>query len=181
VAVKALFYCMVLFVGMILFLIVKEPYTLKAVNADGEIIPDIELFNAQNYQLKESGVESIVSSKRLARFGDVDKLYMVEASHKNKEGLHSTLSSNEAILKDKVIDFLTNSHFRRDDGIGLDGEFIRYDTIKGILSSEKPFIFLQNQSRTTGMSFVYQMKEGILNAHAIHAYIETEKMTGKKK
>ncbi len=172
---------MVMFVGMMLFLIVKEPYTLKAVSADGKIIPDIELFNAKNYQLKENGVESIVSSKRLARYGDVDTLYEIEASHKNSEGLHSTLISDEALLKDKVIDFLTNSHFRRDDGIGLDGEFIRYDTVKGILSSEKPFVFLQNQSRTTGSSFVYQMKEGILNAQTIHAYIETEKTTGKKK
>lgn len=180
-AVKALFYCMVLFVGMMLFLIVKEPYTLKATDANGEIIPDIELFNAQNYQLKESGVESIVTSTRLARYGDIDKLYVIEAQHKNQEGLHSTLTSDEAILKDKVIDFLTNSHFRREDGLGLDGEFIRYDTIKGILSSEKAFVFLQNQSKTHGASFVYQMKEGLLNANAIHAYIETEKPTGKKK
>ena len=172
---------MILFVAMMVFLIFKEPYTLKVVNAQGEIIPDVELFNAQNYQFKESGIDSIVHSKRLARYGDTDKLYAIEAFHKDKEGLHSTLVSDEAILKDKVIDFLTNSHFRRDDGIGLDGEFIRYDMRQKTLSSEKAFIFLQKQSKTHGVSFVYDMKEGVLHANSIQSTIQFEEETGKKK
>lgn len=172
---------MILFIGMMVFLILKEPYTLKAIDAQGEAIPDIELFNAQNYQFKESGVESIVYSKRVARYGDTDRLYNIEAFNKDKEGLHSTLVSDEAILKNKVIDFLTNSHFRRDDGIGLDGESIRYDTTAKVLSSDHPFIFLQQQSVSHGSSFVYDMKEGVLHANSIQSTIQFEEKTGKKK
>ena len=180
-AVRALFYCMIFFVGMAIFLVIKEPYTLKAVNAQGESIPDIELFNATNYQFKESGIDSIVHSKRSARYGDVDKLYDIEAFHKNKEGLHSKLVSDEAILKDKVIHFLTNSHVQRDDGLSLDGESIRYDTQKKILSSDQPFVFTQKQSTTHGKSFVYEMKEGVLYANTIHSVIQFEEKAGKRK
>ena len=52
-AVRVLFYCMVLFAGMMVFLIVKEPYRIKEVGVDGRLVPDIELFNARNYQIKE--------------------------------------------------------------------------------------------------------------------------------
>ena len=75
---------------------------------------------------------------------------------------------------------MTNSRYRREDGIGLDGESIRYDIDKGILSSQKPFVFLQSQSRTNGLSFVYQMKEGTISANTIHSVINIEKKTGKK-
>lgn len=180
-AVRILLYSMVLFVGMMVFLIIKEPYRIKEVGTDGHLIPDIELFNAKNYQIKEGSVESVVSSSRVARYGDVDKLYNVDAEHRTKEGLKGHLRSDEAILKDKIIDFMSNSHYRRDDGIGLDGEAIRYDTQKQTLSSTKPFTFLQSQSRTQGLSFVYQMKEGTISATQIHSMIEfTQKDRGKK-
>ncbi len=179
-AVRVLFYCMVLFAGMMVFLIVKEPYRIKEVGVDGRLVPDIELFNARSYQIKEGSVDGVVYSRRVARYGDVDRLYEIDAKHKTKEGLKGSIVSDEAILKNKVIDFMTNSRYRREDGIGLDGESIRYDTDKGILSSQKPFVFLQSQSRTNGLSFVYQMKEGTISANTIHSVINIEKKTGKK-
>ena len=119
-AVRVLFYCMVLFAGMMVFLIVKEPYRIKEVGLDGRLVPDIELFNARNYQIKEGSVDGVVYSRRVARYGDVDKLYEIDAKHKTKEGLKGSIVSDEPILKNKVIDFMTNSRYRREDGIGLD-------------------------------------------------------------
>lgn len=157
------------------FLMVKEPYTLKAVDLKGQKIPEIELFNAKNYQIKESGIESIVTSNRVARYKTHDQLFTINLEHRNKQGLIDTIVSDEAILKNGVITFYKNSHYLRSDGVGLDGEEIRYAIDKKILSSEKPFVFTQQQSRTAGLSFVYQMKEGTITAQNIYSVIQVGK------
>ncbi len=162
---------------MMIFLIVKEPYTIHTIDQDGNLIPEIELFNAQNYQIKEGTIDSIVRSDKVARFKDYDKLYVIHAGHRTKEGLRGVLNSDEATLQDKIIHFMTNSHYFRDDGVALDGEDIFYDMQKEILYSDKPFIFSQKQSRTHGLSFVYQMKEGTIAATNIHSFIQ---QVGKK-
>jgi len=175
VAVKLLLYTTVLFAGMMVFLLLKEPYTLKAKGSGTNNPPDIELFNARNFQIKPEGVESIVTSKRVERYKDFDKLYSIDATHKTQAGLIGILTSNEAFLKNGVIVFLKNSHYARSDGVALDGEEIVYDTKKETLASEKPFVFTQSQSRSHGLSFVYQMKEGTISANTIHSFIQTGK------
>ena len=174
-AVKLLLYTTVLFAGMMVFLLLKEPYTLKAKGSGANNPPDIELFNARNFQIKPEGVESIVNSKRVERYKDFDKLYSIDATHKTQAGLIGILTSNEAFLKNGVIVFLKNSHYARSDGVSLDGEEIVYDTQKETLASEKPFVFTQSQSRSHGLSFVYQMKEGTISANTIHSFIQTGK------
>ena len=161
-----------------LFLMIKEPYKLDILDSTGNLIPEIELFNAHNYQIKEGSIESIVNSERVARYKEFDQLFTVRAEHLTKEGLHGKLNSDEAVLKDNVLHFKTNSHYEREDGIALDGESIFYDLKKEILSSENPFTFKQKQSLTNGLSFVYQMKEGTINANNIHSFVQE---IGKRK
>ena len=174
-ALRVLLYCMALFAGMMVFIVVKEPYSIKEVGVDGNLVPDVELFNAHNFQIKEKNVDGVVHSRRVARYGAVDKLYDVKAEHKTKEGLKGTLVSDEAIVKGESVYFMANSHYKRDDGVALDGEEIEYHTKKNRLSSEKPFVFTQEKSRTTGSAFVYEMKEGTLSAENIHSVVETKK------
>jgi len=157
---------------MMIFLMIKEPYKIDMVDSNGNLVPEVELFNAQNYQLKEGEVESIVNSAYVARYKDFDKLYAIHTVHKTKEGLRGLLTSDEGQLQDNVMHFMTNSHYERDDGISLDGEDIFYDLKQEILSSDKPFIFTQKQSRSHGLSFVYQMKEGTISATNIHSFIQ---------
>ena len=174
-AVKLLLYATVLFAGMMVFLLLKEPYTLHAKVTGTHAPADIELFHARNFQIKPEGVSSIVNAERVERYKSFDKLYTIDASHKTDTGLKGILRSNEATLKDGVIVFMKNSHYERSDGVRLDGEEIVYDTKKEMLSSEKPFIFTQSKSRSHGLSFVYQMKEGTISANTIHSFIETGK------
>lgn len=176
-ALKLLAYATLLFFGMMIFLMIKEPYTIDVMDHNGNLIPEVELFNAQNYQIKEGLVESIVRAERVARYQDFDKLYVIHAGHKTQEGLRGVLTSDEGMLQDNIMHFKTNSHYYRDDGVSLDGEDIFYDLKKEILSSEKPFIFSQKQSRSHGLSFVYQMKEGTISATNIHSFIQ---QVGKK-
>jgi len=176
-AVKSLLYATFLFAGMMVFLLFKEPYTLKGLDENEKAKPEIELFQARNFQIKESGVESIVNASRVERYRGYDKLYVIDAVHLTKEKLKGVLTSNEAILKEGIILFLKNSQYVREDGVRLVGEAIYYDTKNETLSSDKPFIFTQSQSRSNGLSFVYQMKEGTISANGIHSFIEV----GKKK
>ena len=173
-AVRLLVYSVLLFCAMMTFLIVKEPYTLRTVDQDGHTIPDIELFKAQNFQIKTGGIESVVYADKVNRFKEFDQLEAVQAGHITKDGLRGELRSDEAIVQNKVIHFMTHSHYARSDGIALDGEDIFYDLKNETLSSEKPFIFLQKQSRTNGLSFVYQMKEGTIAATNIHSFIQQQ-------
>lgn len=166
---------MVLFAGMMVFIVLKEPYVIKELGQDGKLVPDIELFNAQNFQIKEGSVDAIVSSSRVARYGEVDKLYDVRAEHRTKEGLKGNLVSDEAVVKGDIVYFMANSHYKREDGVALEGEEIQYHTQKNSLSSEKPFIFTQEKSRTVGKSFEYHMSEGTLSAEGIYSIIETKK------
>ncbi|NCD13097.1 MAG: hypothetical protein EOL93_11155 [Epsilonproteobacteria bacterium] len=177
-AIRILIYTSLLFIGMMFFLIFKEPYVIHTVDKEGDLIPEIELFHAQNYQIKEGSVESIVRSERVARYRDFDKLYVIHAGHKTKEGLRGVLDSDEGILKDNILHFKTNSHYFRDDGVSLDGEDIFYNLKTENLKSDKPFVFTQKQSRTLGDSFVYQMKEGTISATNIHSFIQ---QVGKNK
>lgn len=171
---------MVLFTGMMVFILVKEPYSIKELDPNGHLVPDMELFNAQNFQIKEKSVDAVVHSRRVARYGDVDKLYDVNAAHKTKEGLKGTLVSDEAIVKGEIVYFMENSHYKREDGVALDGEEILYHTKKNSLSSEKPFIYIQASSRTTGSAFTYEMKEGTLSAENIHSVVQTNKERKKR-
>jgi len=175
VAVKFLLYATVLFAGMMVFLLLKEPYTLHAKATGAKAPADIELFHARNFQIKPEGVTSIVNTQRVERYKTFDKLYNIDASHKTNQGLTGVLTSNEATLRDGVIVFMKDSHYERSDGVRLDGEEIVYDTKNEILSSQKPFVFTQSQSRSHGLSFVYQMKEGTISANTIHSFIETGK------
>ena len=174
-AVKSLIYASFLFVGMLIFLLLKEPYTLRALDENEKNRPEIELFNAQNFQIKESGVESIVNAQRVERYTGFDKFYTINAIHKTKEGLKGVLVSNEAKLQDGIMLFLENSDYSREDGIRLVGDEIYYDSKKETLYSDKPFVFTQKQSRSNGLSFVYQMKEGTISANTVHAFIEVGK------
>ena len=174
-AVKLLSYCTVLFFGMMLFLIVKEPYTINELGLNGNLIPDIELFNAKNYQIKEGSVTSIITSNKVERYPQLDKLYGVNAEHKTDKGINGRLLSDEAILKEGIIYFMKNTHYTRDDGIGLEGDSLQYNLKEKILSSDKPFVFTQSQSRSDGNSFVYQMKEGTISAQTIHSVIQVGK------
>ncbi|KFL34875.1 hypothetical protein JU57_02580 [Sulfurospirillum sp. SCADC] len=171
-ALKILSCATMLFFGMMIFLMIKEPYTIDMHDANGNLVPEVELFNAQNYQLKEGSIESIVHSEYVARYKDFDKLYVIHAGHKTKEGLRGILTSDEGTLQNNIMHFMTNSHYYRDDGVSLEGEDIFYDLKQEILSSEKPFIFAQKQSRSHGLSFVYQMKEGTISATNIHSFIQ---------
>jgi len=180
-AVKLLSYATLLFFGMMVFLMIKEPYTINVVDSNGNLIPAIELFNAQNYQIKENNIESVVHAERVERYDDFDKLYVINADHKTKEGLIGKLTSDEGMLQNKIMHFKTNSHYYRNDGVSLDGEDIFYDMQKEILSSEKPFIFAQQQSRSHGLSFVYQMKEGTISAINIHSFIQEQERKKKKR
>ncbi len=141
---------------------------------DGEPMPEVELFEAQNYRLKEGSIESVVSAKKMMRYEKFDVLHTVDAKHRTNEGLSGVLNSDEAVYQDGIVHFKTNSHYVRSDGVALDGEDVYYDTKQEILSSEKPFIFRQQQSKTHGLSFVYQMKEGTINASNIHSFIQVE-------
>ena len=177
-ALRVLIYSTLLFLGMTFFLILKEPYSIHVVGEDGRLIPEIELFNAQNHQIKQGSIESIVQAKRVARYDGFDELHGIHAGHKTKEGLRGILDSDEGILKEGVLHFKTNSHYFRDDGVSLDGEDIFYNLKTEVLSSNKPFIFTQKQSKTHGDSFVYQMKEGTISATNIHSFIQ---QVGKNK
>ena len=174
-AVKLLTYCTVLFFGMMLFLIIKEPYTINELGINGNLVPDIELFNAKNYQIKEGSIVSIVSSSKVGRYPQFDKLYGVNAEHRSDKGINANLLSDEAILKEGILYFMKNTYYTRDDGVGLAGDAIQYNLKEKILSSDKPFVFTQAQSRSEGNSFVYQMKEGTISAQTIHSVIQVGK------
>ena len=177
--VRLFVYGALLFLGMSVFLIIKEPYTLRIVDLNGNQIPEIELIHAQNYQIKDNGIESIVNSTRVMRFKDFDELQTVTAEHRTDKGLRGVLTTDKALVRDKVIHCMSNSHYVRSDGVALEGEDIFYDLNTEVLRSDKPFIFSQERSRTNGLSFVYQMKEGTIAANSIHSVIQQVERKGK--
>lgn len=163
---------------MMLFLMVKEPYTITVSDKNGTEIPMIEMYDARNFQIKQGIVENIVHAERIFRFDRFDELLGIHAWHQTKEGLKGILVSDAAVVQNNVIHFKKNSRYERDDGVSLIGDDIFYDFKKEVLTSDNPFIFSQKQSRTEGLSFVYQMKEGTISATNIHSFIQ---QVGKKK
>ncbi len=172
-AVRLLKYFLLLFVLIMVFLLTKNPYSLKY-NSSGTDKPEIEIFNMKNYDISPTGVKSIIYAKKVERYKNYDKMYGVEALHEGRLKLIDSLTAGKGLYAKNILYLDDNVKYTRSDNLALNSNSVKYDIKNKILSSNIPFEFIKKNATTHGSSFTYDMQKGIIRANKIKTVIRTD-------
>ncbi|MFV0481580.1 MAG: LPS export ABC transporter periplasmic protein LptC [Campylobacteraceae bacterium] len=156
-------------------LLTQEPYSFDMSNQNGSIA-SIELLHVKDYNINEEGVVMAISADRALRFSDRDVLYTVDA-YMNKNNTVETLKSNNATIKNEVIYLDGNVIYTRDKTLKLTTEEVEYYQKNGTIVGKTLFRIEDSINVAHGDGFVYNTKNGVIDAKNIKALIETENRT----
>ena len=173
-AVKLLKYFLIFFVLIMVFLLTKNPYSLKY-NSAGEKQPDIEIYGVKSYDITPKGVSSFILADRVERYKNFDKLYNIKALHMGISGLIDTLKANQGLYAKNTLYLDKNVKYARSDNLALNTNSLRYDLKDKILSSNNPFVLIRENVTTHGSAFTYDMQKGIIRADKIKTVIKVDK------
>ena len=173
-AVKLLKYFLLFFVLVMLFLLTKDPYALH-LKKDSKIRPDVELFNVKNLEISKKGVLSIVFTDKIDRYKNYDTMFMIDALHKGENGLIDSLTAQKGVLRKNILYLTKSVKYTRSDDVTLLCDSIVYNIKNRVLKGNDKFKFLRKNSITTGDSFEYRMKRGIIKADKIKTIIKVDR------
>ena len=155
------------------FLLAQDPYLLDFRPADPKIA-QVEMYDVQDHEISVDGVVSITNAKQAIRFANRDELYGVDALLR-RDGFINSLRADKGILKNNVVYLEGDVRYVRNDGITFESTAVEYHRNKDILKGNVPFVLSDTYNKTLGNSFIYRIKEGLIEANNIHATLETEK------
>ena len=155
------------------FLLTKNPYSLEY-NANSAKKPEIEIFNMKNYDISLDGVTSIIFAEKFERYNSYDKMYDIEALHKDKFKLINFLVADKGLYVKNILYLDDSVKYTRSDDLLLSSNSVKYDIKNKILSSNIPFKFVKKDTITRGNSFVYDMQKGIIKADKIKTVIRMD-------
>jgi len=141
-----------------------------------ENIPTVTFNDSILYILDEKQVTQMVKSSQVLSFKNRNELYDATISIKNKYNKTNTISA-QFILKQKDIYSLysnVNVKMNTKNSMSLDSDFIKYNTSKNILTNNKPFELVYNNSLIIGENLYYDNANNIIKADNIHMKIKKE-------
>lgn len=143
------------------FMIDAATSNLKVANLRAQNTKIYELNTTQNYALYEA--------KGVTRYSDYDEITDFNGSMKN-ENLHN-LSSDFAIVKDKNITMKGHAFYQNfDDNLSYNSDELLY--AQDVLSTNAPFILLQNGKKVLANSGEYNIKTKIMKAKNVKGEFE---------
>jgi len=141
-----------------------------------ENIPTVTFNDSTLYILDEKQVTQMVKSSQVLSFKNQNELYDATISIKNKYNKTNKISA-QFILKQKDIYSLysnVNIKINNKNKISLNSDFIKYDTKKNILTNNKPFELVYNNSLIVGKNLYYDNVNNVIKADEIHMKIKKE-------
>ena len=173
-AVRLLRYFLIFFVLIMVFLLTKNPYSLKY-NSAGSNLPEIELFDVKSFEITVKKISSIIYATKVERYRKYDKMFDIRALYKDKLNLTDTVVAQNGMLSNNILYLDNNVKYTRSDDLSLSSNSLKYDLKNKILSSNVPFKFVKKNVTTNGKSFVYYMQKGIIKANKIKTIIILDK------
>lgn len=170
-AVKFLYYFVVVFIGLTLFLITKEPYSIDFYK-ETKKIPSIVMKDVKNFDLTTNGISSIVTADEVKRYREYDEFLKINMLNKSQDEFIHEVSADKGKLKDKKFTLSQNVKYHRNDGVSLKSEEVIYIVDTKTLYSEVDFVLSNNRAKTYGNSFSYDIQNGTIDAQNIKAKIK---------
>jgi len=141
-----------------------------------ENVPTVTFNDSILYILDEKQVTQMVKSSQVLSFKNRNELYDATILIKNKYNKTNKISA-QFILKQKDIYSLysnVNIKINNKNKMSLDSDFIKYDTKKNILTNNKPFELVYNNSLIVGKNLYYDNINNVIKADEIHMKIKKE-------
>lgn len=172
-AVKFLYYFVLVFVAVMGFLLYQKPFIIVE-NSNTQKEANIEMIDIINYSITENGVEHIVKASRALRYTDYDQFYDVSAVRKKEKDFLERLEANSGTFKQDKLKLVGNVKYRNDDNVKFSSQEGQYDMISKVFNTDVDFTLEDNSKITHGSSLVYQTNDGKIYATDIKSKIEVE-------
>jgi LPS export ABC transporter protein LptC len=151
-------------------LVSQDPYSLdlESLNEDK---PMIDFFNIKNYKITQEGINMRSTANRAQRFDDRDVLYGIDVLMIKKDGA-DRLKSDNGTLKDNVLYLNGNVRYARNGFFNVSAESVEYHENSKMLIGKTPFTFEGKNIKAFGDSFVYNTKNGRIEAEKFSTSIQ---------
>lgn len=169
-AVKFLYYFVIVFFGISLFLLFQKPYVIE--KKENQNVPEIVMKNVQNFELTDFGVLSFLKSKIVRRYKTHDEFEDVSMLKKNPNGLIDSVSAQLGVLRNNDLLLKKDVRYDRSDGLSLESQEVFYNLKTKVLSSNVDFKLSNPRGVSYGSSFIYDTDKGIIQAQNIKASIK---------
>jgi lipopolysaccharide assembly outer membrane protein LptD (OstA) len=133
--------------------------------------PVVDFFNVKDYKITQNGVEVYSTADRAQRFKDRDILYGIDVLIVKQEGTDRLISDN-GTLKDNILYLNGNVKYARADQFNLTTESVEYHELNKMLIGKTPFKFESKSGKAFGDSFVYNVKNGQIEAKNFEALMQ---------
>lgn len=171
--VKILYYFVFAFLGIMVFLLMQNPYDIEVSNIK-EKVPSIEVLGVKNFSITEEGISSIATAKRVLRYNTHDEFYDISIIRREKK-LQDTLSANVGSLVKDDLKLSGNVRYKNSDGLKFNSNEAEYNLKSKIFKTEDKFVIKDDKTTTQGNSLVYQTKDGKIYAQNIRTITKVDK------
>lgn len=129
-------------------------------------VPKFELDTFKIYEISSVGIDRFFEGDHGKRFEDRYEVTSAKFSN-NSKALFESISANEALYKDEVIDLEGNVHYVREDGLQFRSSEGKYDTPHSLVSTRGDFVITQNNNRVNGTQLRLNTQHHTVSANAV--------------
>jgi hypothetical protein len=167
-------FILILIVSSIFVANIEQEVKIKKVKHDN--LPTVTFNNSVLYILDEKHVSKMINSSQALSYKNKNELYDATILIKNKYNKTNTISAQYILDEKKVYSLYSNVDIQinQKNKIKLNSDFIKYDTNKNILSNNKPFELIYNNSVIIGDNLFFDNTNNIINAKNTHMKIKRE-------
>lgn len=166
------------FISLIILSIISiislNPKNNTKINNDD--IFEFAFYDFEATNVTQNGLDTLVKSNSAIKYKDYFYMEKPIFVQKNNTKHMQMLQSNFAkYVPNKYLELNDNIYYAREDGIELSTNYLYYDTIKKVVSSNTLFNLNIKNSIVYGKGFEYQMLTKKLSSHDINASIANKK------
>ena len=166
-----------LFFGAILSLLVVMFLLLRPVKIDiveHKEIPQLEFSDFIVYNIKQSGVQTILQGKSARRYEnryEISKLRLEDSS----KGLRNTILADEGLYREDMIYLSRKVYFSQEDRFNFTSSEAQYDMNNSIVTTQGAFVITAKEDTIRGERLRFLLKRNRLDAKNVVAEYETER------
>ncbi len=129
-------------------------------------VPKFELESFKIYEISTLGIDRFFEGDHGKRFEDRYEVSSAKFSN-NSKTLFESISADEALYKDDIIDLEGNVHYVRADGLQFRSSEGKYDTPRSLVSTRGDFVITQSSNKVNGTQLRLNTQYHMVSANAV--------------